>query len=166
MDKENWDVMIPAKGPFLNYVQQILPITYPWLTFVKIFFYCKSYMENLHRVDISSTTYQPHLVNVVKERPPQRPDSWYARTPVFIRFSLLHTRFCPVFSGSENSWMYALPSKWPLWSPGSHVQFYVCAHYMFSRILIFTFVIFYLRKKNSNFSCMFLNPNIFSQFEF
>ena len=61
--------MIPAKEPFLNYVQQILPITYPWMTFVKKFLYCKSYMENLHRVDISSTTYQPHLVNVVKERP-------------------------------------------------------------------------------------------------
>ena len=121
--------------------------------------------------------YLPHLVNVVKERPPQRPDSWYARTPVFIRFSLLHTRFCPVFSGSENSWMYALPSKWPLWSPGSHVQFYVCVHYMFSRILIFTFVIFYLRKKIvfsikiaviltfSNFSCRFLSPKNFFQFE-
>ena len=29
-------------------------------------------MENLHTVDISSTTYLPRLVNVVKERPLRR----------------------------------------------------------------------------------------------
>ena len=57
-----------AKGPFFNYVDQILSIND--LPLVDIgegipLFFCR---ENLQIVDTSSTTYLPRLVNVVCER--------------------------------------------------------------------------------------------------
>ena len=61
-----------AKGAFTNYVDQILSIFdhlptpgwYLWRNFFTVI------GENLHTVDISSTTYLPRLVNVVCECPP------------------------------------------------------------------------------------------------
>ena len=58
-----------ARGAIFNYVDQILPINDHLSTFV-IRNYFTSTRENLDTNEISSTTYLPHLVNVVKERPP------------------------------------------------------------------------------------------------
>ena len=60
-----------CKGSFFNYVDQILPVidhlpTSGWHWWSNSFNVIR---ENLHTIDISSTTYLPRLVNVVKERP-------------------------------------------------------------------------------------------------
>ena len=62
---------IPFKGSFFNYVWQTLHIidhspTPSWYWGINFFIVIR---KNLHYVDISSITYLPLLVNVVKERP-------------------------------------------------------------------------------------------------
>ena len=62
---------IPPLGSFFNYINQILPnidnqptpCWHWWRNCIT------DISENLHTVDISSATYLPRLVNVVKERP-------------------------------------------------------------------------------------------------
>jgi hypothetical protein len=74
------------KGPFFNYVDQILPdIDYlfsPGLTLAKEFVHCLR--ENLHTIDIFSTTYLPRLVNTIKEGPLDVNNATYIKLDTYI----------------------------------------------------------------------------------
>ena len=61
------------KGPFFNYVDQIWPIIDHLPTLHRGSNSFTFFAKNLQTVDISSTTYLPRLVDVVKERPLTQP---------------------------------------------------------------------------------------------
>ena len=72
--------ILPRRGSFRNYVDQNLPridhlLTPGWHWRRNSFIV----MQNLHTIEISSTTYLPRLVNVVCERPPLQCTTAFAK---------------------------------------------------------------------------------------